>query len=118
MQNPFGDAKPREAVLAQRTGKDEATVVKEDASTYDIHLKLNATQFAEKKERQHEIDDLKAVLASGGGEQDPEELQVRCPYTSDSVSGTAPDCCDSQATFRPPYLSFVRRLTLPRKRQN
>ena len=77
LQNPFGDAKPREAVLAERTGKDEATVVKEDANTYDIHLKLNSTQFAEKMARQHEIDDLKAVLASGDGDQEPQELEVR-----------------------------------------
>lgn len=77
LQNPFGNAKPREAVLAERTGKDEATVVKEDANTYDIHLKLNSTQFAEKMARQHEINDLKAVLASGEGEEDPAKLKVR-----------------------------------------
>lgn len=76
LQNPFGDAKPREAVLAQRTGKDEATVLKEDAGAYEIHLKLDATQFAEKKARQHEIEDLKSSLATGGEDQDAEQLKV------------------------------------------
>ena len=97
MQNPFGDAKPREAVLAQRTGKDEATVVKEDASTYAIHLKLNAAQFAEKKAKQHEIDDLKSALASG--DQDPEQLQVsRSPTSDHPVYGT-----EHEPTFSPRY---------------
>lgn len=30
MQNPFGDAKPREAVLASRTGKSEAEILVEE----------------------------------------------------------------------------------------
>jgi len=62
MQNPFGDAKPRESVLAKRTGKDEATVVEEEALTYEVHFKLTPEQFAEKKARQGEIDGLKASL--------------------------------------------------------
>jgi hypothetical protein len=30
VQNPFGDAKPREAVLASRTGKSEAEILVEE----------------------------------------------------------------------------------------
>jgi hypothetical protein len=30
MQNPFGDAKPREKVLASRTGKSEVEILKEE----------------------------------------------------------------------------------------
>lgn len=30
MQNPFGDAKPREAVLASRTGKTETEILVEE----------------------------------------------------------------------------------------
>lgn len=62
MQNPFGDAKPREAVIAKRTGKDEAKVLEEEALSYEVHLKLTTEQFAEKKARQEEIENLKASL--------------------------------------------------------
>eukprot|EP00892_Ulva_mutabilis_P003996 jgi/Ulvmu1/1969/UM012_0131.1 len=60
--NPFGDAKPRESVLAKRTGKDEAKVLEEEALTYDVHFKLTPEQFSEKKARQQEIDQLKDSL--------------------------------------------------------
>lgn len=62
MQNPFGDAKPREAVIAERTGKDEAKVLEEEALSYEVHFKLTSEQFAEKKARQEEIEALKASL--------------------------------------------------------
>lgn len=32
-QNPFGDAKPREAILASRTGKSETDIVKEEVKS-------------------------------------------------------------------------------------
>jgi hypothetical protein len=65
-------------VIAERTGKDEAQVLREEASSYDIHLRLTSEQFAEKRARQMEIDEMKTALAVGGGDKDPESLKVRC----------------------------------------
>ena len=47
--SPFGAARPREAVIATRTGVSEAEVLKQDAATYVPKLRLNK-QDAERKE--------------------------------------------------------------------
>lgn len=85
MQNPFGDAKPRESVIAKRTGKDEAKVLEEEALTYEVHFKLTPEQFAEKKARQEEIQNLKASLDAGEVDNaetikvcSPEPVSSRC----------------------------------------
>jgi hypothetical protein len=36
--SPFGAAKPREAILAARTGKKEEDILKEDASKERLHV--------------------------------------------------------------------------------
>ena len=74
MQNPFGDAKPREAVIAQRTGKDENEVLQEAAKEYQVKIRLTPEQFAAKKAKLQEIDALKAQL--DGEPEDAEAVQV------------------------------------------
>lgn len=41
-QNPFGAAKPREAVIAQKTGKTEEEVLKEEVSKEKLHVSAGA----------------------------------------------------------------------------
>lgn len=47
--NPFGAAKPREAILAIRTGKTEEEILKEAVKAERLKLRLNAEQLEEKK---------------------------------------------------------------------
>ncbi|RMZ52924.1 hypothetical protein APUTEX25_001043 [Auxenochlorella protothecoides] len=49
-KSPFGNAKPREAVIAGRVGKTEEEVLREEVkSTYKLHLRLSPSQLDEKK---------------------------------------------------------------------
>lgn len=41
-QNPFGDAKPREAILASRTGKSETEILKEEVKSEKPKVQLPA----------------------------------------------------------------------------
>ena len=45
--NPFGDAKPRESVLAKRDGVDEAAVLKKEAAAWKPRLRLSREQEEE-----------------------------------------------------------------------
>jgi hypothetical protein len=38
LQNPFGAAKPRELVIAQRVGKTEEEILLEDAKKQKLHV--------------------------------------------------------------------------------
>ena len=46
--NPFGNAKPREAVLSERLGKPEEEIIKEAAKHEKPKLRLNSQQLEEK----------------------------------------------------------------------
>lgn len=80
MQNPFGDAKPREAVIAERTGKDEKDVLAEAASEYQVKIRLTPEQFEQKKAKRTHIDALKAQLAEE--DADTATVQVRSSLAS------------------------------------
>lgn len=79
-QSPFGDAKPRETVIAKRTGKNEAEILQAEAETYEVKLRLTSEQFAEKKERLDQIEELKATIQTG----EPDEV------TAAEVQNAAP----------------------------
>ena len=61
-QNPFGAAKPREAVLAQRTGVKEEDILKADVQKEKLHLRLDKEQRLAKEEAQAAVDEAKAEL--------------------------------------------------------
>lgn len=64
LQNPFGEAKPREAVIASRVGKTEEEILKEEV----------------KKEKLHVGDGrVGAALAPGVGAGQVECWHWRCP---------------------------------------
>jgi phage-related protein len=75
VQNPFGSAKPREEVIAKRTGKDEATIVAEAAKEYQVKVRLTPEQYAQKQACLQEITTLKETLATEP--EDADEVQVR-----------------------------------------
>lgn len=39
LQNPFGDAKPREAIIASRVGKTEEEILKEEVKKEKLHVR-------------------------------------------------------------------------------
>lgn len=47
--NPFGTARPREAILAEKLGKSEEELLAEEARKQRLHLRLNAQQVEEKR---------------------------------------------------------------------
>lgn len=44
-QNPFGAAKPREAVIAEKLGKTEEEVLKEEVSKEKLHVRTQMLQL-------------------------------------------------------------------------
>ena len=61
--SPFGAARPREAIIAERTGASEADVLKQDAATYIPKLRLNK-QDAERREAiEEDVAEAKKELA-------------------------------------------------------
>merc|ERR1719387_3476920 len=62
--NPFGDAKPRESVLAKRDGVDEAAVLKKEAAAWKPRLRLTREQEEEQKAPEAELATKEAALAA------------------------------------------------------
>lgn len=60
--NPFGAAKPREAVLATRSGKTEDEILKEELSKDKLKLRLTSQQAEEKEGIEASIEELKEGL--------------------------------------------------------
>jgi len=58
----FGDACPREVVLAQRTGKAEKDILAEEAMHEKLHLRLTPRQLAEKQSLEGLIEEIKHSL--------------------------------------------------------
>ncbi|PRW56023.1 type II cytoskeletal 2 epidermal [Chlorella sorokiniana] len=61
--NPFGAAKPREAVIAEKLGKTEEEVLKEEVSKEKLHLRLSGAQLEEKRQAESDIKEIEEVLA-------------------------------------------------------
>jgi hypothetical protein len=55
VQNPFGDAKPREKVLASRTGKSETEILKEEVKAEKPKVRATAATAAGSKGRRIRI---------------------------------------------------------------
>jgi hypothetical protein len=92
VQNPFGSAKPREEVIAKRTGKDEATIVAEAAKEYQVKVRLTPEQYAQKQACLQEITTLKETLATEP--EDADEVQVR--VTSNKQQQHPQQMCEAQ----------------------
>lgn len=75
--NPFGAAKPREAVLAVRSGKTEAEILEEEAKSQKINLRLNQEQRQEKEKAEEAIEDLKEQISLAEGDEAKAELQTQ-----------------------------------------
>lgn len=58
--SPFGNAKPREEVLAQREGKREQDVIRQEAQTFNPKLSLSKQQREQKEALEEEIESLKS----------------------------------------------------------
>lgn len=67
--NPFGAAKPRETVLAAKSGKSEKDILAEEAAKAKLNLRLSREERDQKEAAEQDIEDLKQVL---DGESEPE----------------------------------------------
>jgi hypothetical protein len=63
--SPFGNAKPREEVLAQREGKREQDVIKQEAQTFQPKLSLSRQQREQKESLESEISSLQQQRDEG-----------------------------------------------------
>jgi Plant specific eukaryotic initiation factor 4B len=62
--SPFGAARPREAVIAERTGVAETEVLKKDASQFaSLRLRLTGEQSDQKRGKESELAEAKKALA-------------------------------------------------------
>lgn len=69
-QNPFGAARPRESVLAQRTGVSESDVLATEAKASRLHLRLDREQRMAKEEAEAALETAKATAAAARGGTD------------------------------------------------
>lgn len=75
-KNPFGEAKPREAILASRTGKSEQEIVKESVKAERVKLRLNAQQLEEKRAAEAAVEEIKHQIEAEGSTATAEVLQA------------------------------------------
>ena len=64
--SPFGAARPREAVIAERTGVKESDVIKQDAATYVPKLRLSREQSDDQAALEGEVAHAKKELEEAG----------------------------------------------------
>lgn len=91
--NPFGAAKPREAVLAVRSGKTEAEILEEEAKSQKINLRLNQEQRQEKETAEAAIEDLKEQITLAETPEAKVELQAQI----DTQQGALNDLMENMA---------------------
>lgn len=76
LQNPFGDAKPREQVIAQRVGRTEEDVLKEEVKKEKLQLRLNAAQLEEKKSFEAAVKEIEDQIEAEEDESKKDVLRV------------------------------------------
>ncbi|GBF93336.1 hypothetical protein Rsub_06374 [Raphidocelis subcapitata] len=90
-KNPFGEAKPREAVLSTRLGKSEEEILKEEIKSERPKLRLNPQQLEEKRAAETAISEI-AELVDAEPEADKkselrEELAARKAALDELMDG-------------------------------
>ncbi|GFR43105.1 hypothetical protein Agub_g3936 [Astrephomene gubernaculifera] len=93
--NPFGAAKPREQVIAERLGKTEEEVLKETFKKERPKLRLNAEQLEQRKQAEARIDEARSrlVVVEEAGRR---ELEVEL-QTAESELEALLDCFEALA---------------------
>eukprot|EP00879_Flechtneria_rotunda_P004671 GHRR01004933.1.p1 GENE.GHRR01004933.1~~GHRR01004933.1.p1 ORF type:complete len:299 (+),score=89.26 GHRR01004933.1:92-988(+) len=90
-KNPFGDAKPREAVLASRTGKSETEILVEEVKAEKPKLRLNAQQLEDKRAAEAAVAEVQELLAAEPDEAAQagirEELAARQAQLDELMAG-------------------------------
>ncbi|CAD7696690.1 unnamed protein product [Ostreobium quekettii] len=72
----FGDAKPREEVLAQRTGMAEADILKQEAEHERLHIRLSPQQISDQREAEEAVAEAKRTLEQATDEEAIRTLRV------------------------------------------
>jgi hypothetical protein len=82
-KNPFGAAKPREAVLAEKSGKKEEDILKEEVTKDKLHLRLERAEREQKEAAEAAVKDVEDELSA---EQDPDKQTALKAELSDRQS--------------------------------
>ncbi|KAL6772001.1 hypothetical protein ACKKBG_A28595 [Auxenochlorella protothecoides x Auxenochlorella symbiontica] len=113
-KSPFGNAKPREAVIAGRVGKTEEEVLREEVkSTYKLHLRLSPSQLDEKKAQEAVI---RQAEETAEAEEDAEkkaelnsEVAVQKEKLAELLGGFEKLALETAMSGSGPRMSSLRR---------
>ncbi|KAI8113760.1 hypothetical protein M9435_003752 [Picochlorum sp. BPE23] len=72
----FGDAKPREVVIADRVGKSEEDILKEEVQKEKLHLRLTPAQHEEKKSHEAAVKEIEDQIEKESDEKKKDLLRV------------------------------------------
>ncbi|KAK9916924.1 hypothetical protein WJX75_008824 [Coccomyxa subellipsoidea] len=85
--NPFGAAKPREAILATRVGKKEEDILKEEVLKEKLALRLTPDQIEAKKALEAAVEEVKQDLEVEDDAAKKEALQVELKDRESKLDG-------------------------------
>lgn len=81
----FGDAKPREVVIADRVGKSEEDVVKEEVKKEKLHLRLSPEQNQERMSHEAAVKEIEKQIEGESDEKKRDLLQVELKLRQDRL---------------------------------
>ncbi|EIE26720.1 hypothetical protein COCSUDRAFT_52434 [Coccomyxa subellipsoidea C-169] len=85
--NPFGAAKPRESILANRVGKKEEDILKEEVLKEKLALRLTPDQIEAKKALEAAVEEVKQDLEVEDDATKKEALQVELKDRESKLDG-------------------------------
>ncbi len=106
--SPFGAARPREAVIAERTGVKEEEVLKRDAASYTPKLRLSREQSDDQRALEGEVAHAKKELEEAADEAAKAAARTALAAKEaelkkllDGFEARARTCCVARARARP-----------------
>lgn len=72
----FGDAKPREIIIADRVGKTEEDILKEEVKKEKLHLRLTPEQNQERLSHEAAVKEIEQQIESEADDKKKELLQI------------------------------------------
>jgi len=117
----FGDAKPREVVIADRVGKSEEDVVKEEVKKEKLHLRLSPEQNQERMSHEAAVKEIEKQIEGESDEKKRDllhvELKLRQDKLDDLMERFVNATLETAKSGEAPRMSHLRKLqqnqTLP-----
>ncbi|GAB4820772.1 hypothetical protein N2152v2_007818 [Parachlorella kessleri] len=112
-KSPFGEAKPREAIIASRVGKTEEEILKEEVKKEKLHLRLNPAQLEEKRAHEAAVKEVEDEIGLEDDEGKREvlsaELQARQQKLDRLMEGFEKLALETALSGSAPRVSEIRR---------